>query len=112
MTTTKWSIDTAEQQQDLRYLAARFDEKGCLPVWGGDDARNPLIRERDSRIVTIKGQILGIGTSCRLSNFSCLVGSCEEEPEGFFLTSILAQFLQLCRRDLPAIKASLVEDIT
>jgi hypothetical protein len=84
MITTKWrSIDSAEQQQDLRYLAARFNEKGCLPVWGGDDALNPLIRGRLSRIVTVKGQILGIGTSCRLSNFSCLVGSCEEEPEGF-----------------------------
>jgi hypothetical protein len=23
-------------QQDLRYLAARFIEKGCLQVWAGD----------------------------------------------------------------------------
>ncbi len=23
-------------QQDLRYSAARFNEKGCLEVWGGD----------------------------------------------------------------------------
>jgi len=23
-------------QQDLRYPAPRFNEKGCLPVWGGD----------------------------------------------------------------------------
>jgi hypothetical protein len=36
MITTKWSIDSAEQQQDLRYLVARFNEKGCLPVWDGD----------------------------------------------------------------------------
>jgi hypothetical protein len=24
------------EQQELRYLAARFNEKGCLPVQGGD----------------------------------------------------------------------------
>jgi hypothetical protein len=26
-------------QQDLRYPAARFSEKGCLQVWGGDTLR-------------------------------------------------------------------------
>jgi len=37
MTTAKWTINTGEQQQhDLRYPAARFNEKGCLLVWGGD----------------------------------------------------------------------------
>jgi hypothetical protein len=35
MTTAKWTINTGEQQ-DLHYLAARLNEKGCLPVWGGD----------------------------------------------------------------------------
>jgi hypothetical protein len=25
-------------QQDLRYRGARFNEKGCLQVWGGGDA--------------------------------------------------------------------------
>jgi hypothetical protein len=38
MTTAKWTIST-EEQQDLRYRAARFKEKGCLPVWGGDALR-------------------------------------------------------------------------
>jgi len=37
MTTAKWTINTGEQQQhDLRYPAARVNEKGCLLVWGGD----------------------------------------------------------------------------
>jgi len=31
MTTTKWTINTSEEQ-DLRYPAARFDEKRFLPV--------------------------------------------------------------------------------
>jgi hypothetical protein len=35
MTTAKWTINTWEQQ-DLHYPAARFNEKGCLPGWGGD----------------------------------------------------------------------------
>jgi hypothetical protein len=35
MTTAKWTINTTEQQ-DFSYPAARFNEKGCLPVWGGD----------------------------------------------------------------------------
>jgi hypothetical protein len=26
-------------QQDLHYLAAGFNEKGCLQVWGGDALR-------------------------------------------------------------------------
>jgi hypothetical protein len=34
---------------------------------------NPFMRERDYRIVTFKGQNLGIGTSCRLSNFYALL---------------------------------------
>jgi hypothetical protein len=33
MTTAKWTISTGEQQ-DLHYPAARFNEKGCLLVWG------------------------------------------------------------------------------
>jgi hypothetical protein len=33
MTTAKWTINTREQQ-DLHYPAARFNDKGCLPVWG------------------------------------------------------------------------------
>jgi len=32
MTTAKWSINIIGEQQELRYLAARFNEKGCLPV--------------------------------------------------------------------------------
>jgi hypothetical protein len=32
-TTAKWTINTREQQ-NLRYSAVRFNEKGCLPVWG------------------------------------------------------------------------------
>jgi len=35
MTTAKWTINIGEEQ-DFRYPAARFNEKGCLPVWGGD----------------------------------------------------------------------------
>jgi len=35
MITAKWMINTGEQH-DLRYPNARFNEKGCLPVWGGD----------------------------------------------------------------------------
>jgi hypothetical protein len=35
MTPAKWTINPGEQQ-DLHYPAARFNEKGCLPVWGGD----------------------------------------------------------------------------
>ncbi len=27
-------------QQDLLYLAARFNEKGCLQLWGGDALRS------------------------------------------------------------------------
>jgi len=34
MTTAKWTLITGDQQ-DLAYPAARFNEKGCLPVWGG-----------------------------------------------------------------------------
>jgi hypothetical protein len=36
MITAKWSINIIGEQQDLRHLAARFNEKGCLPVRGGD----------------------------------------------------------------------------
>jgi hypothetical protein len=35
MTTAKWTINTREQQ-DLQYLAERFNQKGWLLVWGGD----------------------------------------------------------------------------
>jgi hypothetical protein len=34
MTTAKWTINTGTQQQDLRYPAARFDEKGCFQFAG------------------------------------------------------------------------------
>jgi hypothetical protein len=37
MITAKWTINTREQQ-DLRYPAARFNEKGCLQVWWSGDA--------------------------------------------------------------------------
>jgi hypothetical protein len=33
MTTSKWTINT-EEQQNLCYPSARFNEKGCLLVWG------------------------------------------------------------------------------
>jgi hypothetical protein len=36
MTTAKWSINIIGEQQYLRHLAARFNEKGCLTVRGGD----------------------------------------------------------------------------
>jgi hypothetical protein len=32
MTTAKWSINIIREQQDLRHLAARLHEKGCLTV--------------------------------------------------------------------------------
>jgi hypothetical protein len=32
-------INTTGAQQDLRYPAARFNEEGCLQVWGGDSFR-------------------------------------------------------------------------
>jgi hypothetical protein len=32
MTTAKWSIIIIGEQQDLRHLAARFNEKGCSTV--------------------------------------------------------------------------------
>jgi hypothetical protein len=35
MTPAKSTINPGEHQ-DLHYPAARFNEKGCLPVWGGD----------------------------------------------------------------------------
>jgi hypothetical protein len=35
MATAKWTVNT-EEQQDLRYPAPRFNEKGCLPVCGGN----------------------------------------------------------------------------
>jgi hypothetical protein len=38
MTTAKWTINTIEQQ-DLPYSGARYNEKGRLPVWGGDALR-------------------------------------------------------------------------
>jgi len=38
MTTAKWTINTREQQ-DLHHSAARFNEKGCLWVWGRDALR-------------------------------------------------------------------------
>jgi hypothetical protein len=37
MTTAKSTSINTEAQQDLRYHAARFNEKGCLQVWGEDD---------------------------------------------------------------------------
>jgi len=48
MTTAKWTINTGEQQQDLCYRAARFNEKGLLPVWGGDPLRVPKHRSAPS----------------------------------------------------------------
>jgi hypothetical protein len=43
MTTAKWTINRGDQrdQQDLRYPTARFNEKGCLAMWGGDALRTP-----------------------------------------------------------------------
>jgi hypothetical protein len=35
MTTAKMDINTGAQQH-VRYPAARFNENGCLQVWGGD----------------------------------------------------------------------------
>jgi hypothetical protein len=32
-------------QQDSRYPAARFNEKGCLQVWGGDALRSNNSKE-------------------------------------------------------------------
>jgi hypothetical protein len=36
MTTAKWTINRGEQQDLEHYPPARFTEKGCVPVWGGD----------------------------------------------------------------------------
>jgi hypothetical protein len=41
MTITKWTINTGEQQH-LCYPAARFNEKGCLLVWGGGEMPSVL----------------------------------------------------------------------
>ncbi len=43
MTTAKWNVNNQylREQQDLSYPAARFKEKGCFLVWGGD-ALKPL----------------------------------------------------------------------
>jgi hypothetical protein len=30
-------------QQDLSYPAARFNEKGCLQVWGGDTLKQLMV---------------------------------------------------------------------
>jgi hypothetical protein len=49
-TTAKWTINTREQQ-NLRYRAARFNEKGCLPVWDGDALRNAKFGLRDPHFV-------------------------------------------------------------
>jgi hypothetical protein len=49
MTTAKWTIITREQQH-LRYPATRFNEKGCLPVWGGD-ALSTYSMQRTARIL-------------------------------------------------------------
>jgi hypothetical protein len=38
MTTAKWTINNREQQE-LHHSAARFNEKVCLWVWGGDALR-------------------------------------------------------------------------
>jgi hypothetical protein len=50
MTIAKWAISTQEQQ-DLHYSAARFNEKGCLPVWGGDGMLFVLTHHRTSHIM-------------------------------------------------------------
>jgi hypothetical protein len=49
MTTAKWTISTGEQQH-LHYPAARFNEKGCLLVWGGD-ALSTYSMQRTARIL-------------------------------------------------------------
>jgi hypothetical protein len=41
MTTAKWTVNTGVQQ-DSRYPDARFNEKGCLQLWGGDGLYNML----------------------------------------------------------------------
>jgi hypothetical protein len=44
MTTAKWTINTGEHQ-DLHCPAARFIEKGCLLVWGGDALKSMHIAQ-------------------------------------------------------------------
>jgi hypothetical protein len=39
MATAKMDINNSGAQQDSRFLAARFNEKACLQVWGGDALR-------------------------------------------------------------------------
>jgi hypothetical protein len=39
--TAKWTINTGEKQ-DLRYPAARFNEKGRLLVWGWSCSKNVI----------------------------------------------------------------------
>ncbi len=45
MTTAKWTMNT-EQPQELRYPAARFNEKGCLPVWAWRCSKYPTLKTR------------------------------------------------------------------
>jgi len=48
MTTAKWTIRSTREQQDLRYPAARFNEKGGLPVWGWRCSKDSPSSRRDS----------------------------------------------------------------
>jgi hypothetical protein len=50
LTTAKWTINTREQQ-DLCCPAARFNEKGCFLLWGGDALRNAKFGLRDPDFV-------------------------------------------------------------
>jgi len=44
MITAKWTINTREQHY-LHYPAVRFNEKGCLLVWGGDALKSMHIAQ-------------------------------------------------------------------
>jgi hypothetical protein len=85
MTTAKWTIDT-EEQQDLRYRAARFNEKGCLPVWGGDALRGGggrgEVLPKEASLGTISGRHFFLGTPLASSSGATTTTLHEEKKQG------------------------------
>ncbi len=66
-------IDTGAQQGS-RYHYARFDEKGCLQVWGGD-----VIKGNSCRLTTPRGHSLSSPhqRACHVSaQMQGYIGSC------------------------------------
>jgi hypothetical protein len=61
-------IDTGAQQGS-RYPSARFDEKRCLQVWGGD-----VLKGNSCRFTTPRGQFFVVTTSKGMPRFSTDAG--------------------------------------